>query len=479
MTATNTHLQPPSGETEKKLVALSSVASAVFLTGMKLVVGLLTGSLGILSEAAHSGLDLVAALVTYFAVRISGRPADARYTFGYGKVENISALFETFLLLLTCVWIIYEAILRLFFKSVEVDISVWSFIIMGISILVDIARSRALAAAAKKYSSQALEADALHFSTDIWSSSVVIAGLFLVLLAERLSLPWLAKADALAALGVAGIVVYVSLQLGRKTVEALLDAVPAGLRDEVTRAVSLEGVEGVRQVRIRRSGPETFVELTLIVSQATPLEQAHDIANRAEAAVVALMPGADVLVNVHPYRSDHEGLHAAIQRVANRQGAIIHGIRIYENGSSGRTLELHMEASEHLSLEEAHAKADALELALRGAPFNFERVVVHIEPVGEASIRRAAESGDEARVANVLEELQEELDIPCRPHDITVYRLGDELTVSLHCLAKGDMPVGEAHQYTERLERLMRSKLPELGRIVIHMEAEEKAEQEN
>src|SRR5512136_1214106 len=218
---------------EKRSVAASSVLAAILLTGMKLTVGLTTGSLGILSEAAHSGLDLVAAAVTLFAVRVSGRPADREHTYGHGKVENLSALFETVLLLVTCVWIIYEAIQRLFFKEVVVEASIWAFIIMGVSIVIDFSRSRALARVAKKYDSQALEADALHFSTDIWSSSVVIGGLLLVRSAEWFNVPLLAKADAIAAMGVAVIVVYVSVQLGRRTVVGLLDGVPSGVRDEI------------------------------------------------------------------------------------------------------------------------------------------------------------------------------------------------------------------------------------------------------
>src|SRR5512139_1336688 len=271
---------------EKKWVALTSVIAAVFLTSMKLIVGLLTGSLGILSEAAHSGLDLVAALVTYFAVRISGRPADARYTYGYGKVENLSALFETVLLLVTCAWIIYEAIQRLFFKSVEVDVSIWAFLVMGISIVVDYSRSRMLFRVAKKHDSQALEADALHFSTDIWSSSVVIGGLILVVISERLGIPWLAQADAVAAVVVAGIVVWVSLQLGKRTVTALLDGVPASLLDEVSDAVQdVPGVVELKRVRIRRSGPEAFADVWLTVNRSAAFEHTHDIAAHVEEAV--------------------------------------------------------------------------------------------------------------------------------------------------------------------------------------------------
>ncbi len=177
-------------EKEKRRAALSSVVAAVFLTTLKLVVGLMTGSLGILAEAAHSGLDLVAALVTFFAVRIADRPPDDRYRYGYGKVENLSALIETLLLLITCIWIIYEAIQRLFFKSVEIEASIWAFGVMAVSIVVDVSRSRLLYHVARKHNSQALEADALHFSTDIWSSAVVIVGLGLVWISERLGQEW-------------------------------------------------------------------------------------------------------------------------------------------------------------------------------------------------------------------------------------------------------------------------------------------------
>ena len=455
---------------EKKWVALTSVIAAVFLTSIKLVVGLLTGSLGILSEAAHSGLDLVAALVTYFAVRISGRPANARYTYGYGKVENLSALFETVLLLVTCLWIIYEAIQRLFFKSVEVEASIWAFIIMAVSIGVDIGRSRSLARAARKYDSQALEADALHFSTDIWSSSVVIAGLFLVLLSEWLNIPWLAKADAVAALGVAGIVVFVSLQLGKKTITALLDAVPAGLTDEVSRAVWVPGVQAVKQVRLRRSGPEAFADITLIVLPDTTFEQAQAIATQAEAAVKKIMPGADVLVYVQPGASEEKGLQSAVRRIASQEGVHIHSIRIYENGSANRTLDLHMEVSELMDLEEAHDKATRLEIALRNAPLQLKNIAIHIEPFGEKTSHRESRMADELMILQTLNKVQQETGINCQAHDVRIQRTGDRLSVSFHCLFDKDLSISEVHNQTEEIERTLRSRLPELERVVIHTE---------
>src|SRR5437763_267167 len=215
---------------EKRWAALTSLIAAVGLTAFKIIVGVLTGSLGILAEAAHSGLDLVAALMTYCAVRISDRPPDRTHLYGHGKIESLSALFETLLLLLTCVWIVREAVHGLVTHHANIEVTFWSFAVMVISIVVDALRSRVLSATAKKYNSQALEADALHFQTDIWSSSVVIVGLLCVKMSDWVpGLAVLKQADAVAALGVSMVVVWVSWQLGRRTVDALVDKAPEGM----------------------------------------------------------------------------------------------------------------------------------------------------------------------------------------------------------------------------------------------------------
>ncbi len=289
-------------EREKSTVALTSVVAAVFLTVFKLIVGIMTGSLGILSEATHSGLDLVAALITFLAVRVSDKPADSRHLYGHGKVENLSALVETLLLLLTCVWIIYEAIRRLFFEAVVVEASFWAFLIMGISIVVDINRSRLLYAAARKHNSQALEADALHFSTDIWSSSVVILGLIGVRIADAFpQVAFMVQADAISALFVAAIVVVVSVQLGKRTIEGLLDTAPGGMLQDITRAVeAVPGVAGCSQVRLRPSGPYLFVDVNVVVSGEQSLEEAHAITEKIEEAVRQVAPGADAVVHPEP-----------------------------------------------------------------------------------------------------------------------------------------------------------------------------------
>ncbi|MCL4529448.1 MAG: cation diffusion facilitator family transporter [Chloroflexi bacterium] len=287
---------------DKTTAALSSVLAAVGLTSFKIIVGILTNSLGILAEAAHSALDLVAALMTLFAVRMADKPADKEHNFGHGKIENLSALFETVLLLATSAWIIYEAVNRLFFKKAEVEISVWSFIVMGTSIAIDYTRSRILYRAAKKYNSQALEADALHFSTDIWSSTVVILGLIGLTLARYIpGLNWMSEADAIAALVVALIVIYVSGELGWRTISALLDTAPDGMTEKIIAKVRrMKGVHDCHAVRIRPSGARWFVDLHVTMDGARTLNETHAITERIEKRVHELLPNSDVTVHVEP-----------------------------------------------------------------------------------------------------------------------------------------------------------------------------------
>ena len=287
---------------DKRSAALSSVIAAIGLTGIKLVVGLLTNSLGILAEAAHSGLDMVAAAMTYFAVRVSDKPADQEHPFGDGKIENLSALFETLLLLATSGWIIYEAIQRLFFVTVKVETSIWSFIVMGTSIFIDYTRSRILYKAARKYKSQALEADALHFSTDIWSSSVVIVGLIALTISRYIpGLDWMHKADAIAALIVAIIVIYISGELGWRTISALLDTAPKGLAETVEKlASSVSGVVDAHAIRIRPSGAHTFIDLHITMNGNCTLDEAHSATEKIENAIHAIISPADITVHVEP-----------------------------------------------------------------------------------------------------------------------------------------------------------------------------------
>ncbi len=279
---------------EKTTVALSSVVAAIFLTGSKTVIGLLTGSLGILAEALHSGLDLLAAVITYFSVRISDRPADRDHHFGHGKVENLSALFETVLLLVTCIWIIYEAVHRLTTGKVEIEVTYWSYIVVIASILIDFTRSRALMKAAKKHNSQALEADALHFSTDIWSSAVVLLGLVCAQIGWH-------SADSFAALVVAAIVIYVCYNLGKRAVSVLLDRAPDGSLETIYEtAAKMPEIFAVHDIRIRNSGADVFVDMSIHVDSRLTIAQAHDISDRLELELQRKIARCQVHVHQEP-----------------------------------------------------------------------------------------------------------------------------------------------------------------------------------
>lgn len=456
---------------DKRRVALASLLAAVLLTATKLGVGLWTGSLGILSEAAHSALDLVATALTLWAVRVSSRPADPEHPYGHGKVENLSALFQTLLLLVTCIWIITEAAERLFFsKPFELDINVWAFAVVILSIVVDYSRARALKRAAEKYSSQALEADALHFSTDIWSSAVVLLGLCGVLAGELLHLPWLVQADAVAALGVAGIVIWVSLKLGKKSVDDLLDSVPSGLQETVTRAAQMvSGVEQVSRVRMRRSGPEIFADVTIAVGRAAALERAHDITQQVEDAVRNAVPNSDVVVHVEPAVPAEEDLTTSVRLLAARHGLGAHAVRIYQEDDQ-RWLELHLEVNESLLLDEAHRQASEFERELRKNVSGVTRIVTHIEPVGESAATVHGQRTGTAKIQQVIEKFLRDYPSPVNAHDIRVQSVNDELAVSFHCGLDASTAITEAHDLTVRLEEYLRANVPGVGRVAIHVE---------
>jgi cation diffusion facilitator family transporter len=453
---------------EKASVALASLLTAALLTGLKLVVGFATGSLGILSEGAHSALDFVAALVTYVSVRVADRPADYSHPFGHGKVEHLSALVETGLLLATCAWIVIEAVRRLFFLKMHVEPSVWAYAVLLISIGLDTFRSRALFRVARKYDSQALEADALHFSMDVYSSSAVILGLVLVSLARPGHWPWLERADPVAALVVAGITVYIGLRLGKRNVDALVDAAPEGTAARIAASVAaVPGVLDQDRIRVRKSGRQLFVDLRVTVDSNIPLEHAQTVVESVEAKVREVFPAADVVVRAAP-RPPRE-LVEHIRAVASRRNNQVHDVTAYE--VRGRVkVSLDLEVNPELSLDAAHREATELESALVSELPEIEEVNVHIEP----RLNRV-EAADQAR--SVLPEMESKLmqiarDTPglldC--HSLEADRVGANVFVTLHCTLEPELPVARVHDITEELKFRFRQEFPQIFKVSIHAE---------
>ena len=437
-----------------------------------------------LSEALHSTLDLIAAIITYLSVRVSDRPADADHTYGHGKVENFSAFLETGLLILTAAYIVWEAVQRLFFRQITIRPSVSAIGILGIALGIDLLRSRALARVAREHVSEALEADALHFSTDVWSTSVVILGLGMAWVGQRTGLSWLLYADPIAALGVAAVVIWVAARLGRRTAEALLDTAPAGLQERVARAVEeLDGVLSTERVRVRRAGNRHFVDVTVSIPRVVSFEQVHAISDAVERRVGEIIP-ADVMVHTEPRAQAGEHVFDSIRAAAQRRGLAVHSLSAHQIDGN-LFVEMHLEVDEHLSLREAHRQATDLEEEIRKLPSlagtaNGVLVNIHIEPLGAhiASVDRS--SGDllglSGNVEAFVNGLRDEFHALKDCHEVRVQKVERKIHLSCHCAMDGNLPITVIHDVTARLEDRVKERFPQIARVTIHPEPPEPRE---
>ncbi|HET7151997.1 MAG TPA: cation-efflux pump [Candidatus Acidoferrum sp.] len=469
----------PSAEArEKKRAALLSVGSATLLVSLKTFLVVRTGSLGVLSEALHSGLDLVAAVITFLSVRVSDLPADERHLYGHGKFENFSAFVETGLLALTALYIVYEAFDRLFFRSVHVQPSVTAILVLLAALAIDLTRSRTLGHVARKYSSEALEADALHFSTDVWSTTVVIAGIALVWAGETWHVAWLIYADALAGLAVAAVILWVGGQLGRRTLDALLDVAPKGLQQQIARALEhMDGVLEVTRVRVRRAGNRHFVDATVSVARTTSLEQVHTLSDAIEKRIGEIVP-SDVMVHVEPRAPAGEHIFESIRAVAQRMGLATHDL--HASQQDGRLfIELHMEVDENLSLREAHRQASELEEKIRELRDGAVDVNIHIEPFGHRIATPDAGEGEMKQLAKAIEafvnRLPAEFDELVNCHDVRVRQVEHHILVSCHCIMKSELPITQVHDVTAALEDRVKENFQQIYRVTIHPEPSEEA----
>src|SRR5580692_1650815 len=454
---------------DKRTVARNSVLAAFVITALKIVVGLATQSLGILSEALHSGLDLIAALVTFFSVRVSDLPADADHQYGHGKVESFSAFIETGLLLLTCVWIVYEAVKRLFFQSVDIEPTWSAFAVMFLSMAIDVWRSQALGSMAKKYDSQALEADALHFSTDIWSSGVVILGLALVWAGRAYHAGWLRQADPIAALFVACVVVTVSWRLARRTMDALLDAAPAGVRNQILdRIRTVNGVLEVERVRFRKAGNRYFADVSVGLERNFTFQRSEQVSDAVRTQVREVLPDADVMVHSVPRAGRTENIFDRIRAVATRHNFNVHDVSVQDlNGQLH--VEQHLELDEQLSMKQAHDEVTRLEAEMRSEIREIATILTHIESepatieTGEEIVR---EPDLERKLKTIVKEFPEVMDV----HEFQFKKVGGRLYVSCHCTLPDDMPLSRVHDVQTSLEIRFKHDAPELFRVLIHPE---------
>src|SRR3984893_3821754 len=419
MNQTATPEQAAQPHEAKRSAALFSVVAAFAVTLLKLLTGLLTGSLGMLSEAAHSGIDLIAAAITLFSVQVSDRPAAADHTYGHGKIESLSAAVESVLMLASCVWIFTEAIHRIVFREhLALKVSVWPFAVLLLAIAVDFTRSRQLHRIASETKSEALEADAIHFRTDIWSSLAVLLGLAASYSGRYWNIPALELADPIAAILVACIILYVTWNLARRTIDALTDATPSELRAQnrqlIRELAAIDGVPSVDRVRTRRSGPSYFADVTLGMPRNLTFQRSEQITTAATAAVQRHLPGADVVVHSIPTASRAESVHDRI-----------------------------------------HALVPHLESEMRREVPEISSILTHIESEPATIERPESLERDrqlEVRLRRTAQAFPEILDI----HEVFVTRAHsngtDRIQASCHCTLPDDLPMSRVTEIITALE---------------------------
>lgn len=449
----------------KQKVALSSIAASGGLTLAKGAVGLATGSLAILSEAAHSLLDLVATIMTYFAVRISGKPADEEHHYGHGKVESVTALAETALLFLLSGMVIWEAAHRLFGGEVHpIEATVWAFGVIVVSIMVDFFRARVLYRVAKETSSEALEADALHFGSDMWSSAAVFLGLAAVLLGY----PW---ADSVAAIIVALFICVAGWRLGRRTIDTLTDTAPAGAGDRIrTIAARIPGVVAIDRVRVRSAGHTLFVDLGVAVSRTLPLDRVTAIKDRIVSAVRDEFPTAETTVNTEPRALDDETVLERVMVIARNRALAVHHVTVH--AIAGRlSVSLDLEVDGNLAFSRAHEIADGLEQAVRDELGLEVEVETHIEPLQTRGLA-GRDAADEriAAVRGELATLAATLGVVRDVHDVRVRETRDGEIVNFHACVDPALSVSEVHDRIDDLERGLRLRFPTIKRVIGHAE---------
>ena len=452
-------------QSEKEQVALSSIFASAGLTMAKAIVGFSTGSLAILSEAGHSLIDLGATIMTYIAVRISGKPADAKHHYGHGKVEALSALAETDLLFLLSGIVVWEATKRLVEHDAHVvEATVWAFAVIAVSIIVDFFRARALSQTAEKTSSHALEADALHFSSDLWSSLAVLVGLIGV----RFGLPW---ADSVAALVVAGLVCIAGWKLAKRTVDALTDVAPPGVTEKITGlAARTPGVVAVEHVRARAVGEQTFIDLTVAVSRTLPLDRVSAIKEAIIAALREHIPGAEPVITTDPVALNSETVLDRVMVIARNRALAVHHVTVH--GLKDKlAVSLDLEVDGKLSLQAAHEMADGLESAIAAELGSDVEVETHIEPLQaqDASGREAPPERLKA-VAMALSELAAKSRNIRDVHDVRVRETGEGEIVNFHCRVDPRLSVQSVHENVDALERALKEQSPPIKRVIGHAE---------
>jgi len=449
--------------TAKTRVAAISVFASAAMAAAKFVVGILIGSLALISEALHSSVDLVATIITWMVVRVSDRPADAEHHYGHGKLESISALGVIALLYVLAGGILVEAYSRLREGAPPPTISLIPFLVLLIDIGVNLWRANALHRAAHATQSQALAADALHFASDVAGSVAVIIGLAL----SGLGFAW---GDAAAAIAVAVMIAALGLRLARSTVETLVDRAPEGVAERASAAIkTVPGVVDVARLRARMVGAMTFIDAVVEVPRTLPIDRVEEIKQRSQAAVAKALGEADLTLTALPVALNNESVRERIMVIARNSGLAIHHVTVHDLGDK-LIVSIDLEVDAGMPLVDAHAIANRLESNVREEFGEDVEVDTHIEPL-EPELPFGSDASPERveAIAQALSRIAADTAIS-DIHNVRVRDTAAGEIVNFHCRAAPSMSVLKVHENVDAIERALRRDLPSVKRVISHAE---------
>ena len=460
---------PGNAHAQKTSAAFGSVLAAFVITLLKLATGIASGSLGMLSDAAHSALDMIGSALTLLSVRISDKPADEDHPYGHAKVENISAFVEMLLMVASSVWIMAEAIARIVRHDVSLRLAGWPLAVLALSMVVDAWRSRRLRSVAEQTHSAALEADAAHFGADIWSSAAVFAGISLAWFGKLYHVRALRYSDSITALLVAGLILFLAWRVGRRSFSTLVDATSADLRRQVLAEVRrVDGVLSVDQARMRSVGAAHFADLTLSFSRQLTFQRTEQLVQEATAAVQRVLPEADVVIRTVPRQTETESIFDRVRAVAMRNNVLLHDVAVQNLGAGLRIVQ-HIELDEQMPLLVAHSFVRRIEDEIRSEVPGVLEVLTHIESE-PATIERPELQAEDRSVEEHLRKaaalLPEILDV----HQVVVSRTGERSELSCHCTMPDELAMQRVHEVITLLEDRFKLDYPSIDRVLIHPE---------
>ncbi len=449
---------------EKEKTAAVSLAASLILAAAKLAIGLAIGSLALITDALHSCVDFFATGVTWMAVRVADRPADASHPYGHGKFENIAALGEAALLFLLAGGVTVAALGRISADEAPPPLSLLAIAVLLVEIVINAWRARVLKRVGRQTQSAALEADSLHFASDVLSSLAVLGGFGLIALGFR-------SGDAAAAITVAALVAVLAVRLSMHTINALVDRAPEGVAEVIaSRINNTAGVLGVKNVRVRSVGSRHFAEATIEVPRSLGLEQVADVKAHADAALRSVLANADVTIQSEPVSPTNETVRDRVLLVAQRERAAVHHITV-QHLDDRLALALDLEVDGGLPLAAAHAVADRLEAAIRREFGRRAEIEIHIEPLEpEVSDVEDMPAAVKRGYVAALEEAARLIDGLSDVHDVRVRRSERGAVIVAHCRLGPSETVESVHRRVDDLERLVRDRKPDIARIVIHAE---------